>query len=101
MRLIVIAAALLLAACGKTIPVVDTAPPPPVPIECADFAKVRCQTQPPLWQPPDVNSPDAWKLLFPQVAAPLARELRDCDARVAELHACLDEAQRKKLIRWR
>lgn len=93
-------AAGMLAAC-KTIPVVDTAPPPPVPIRCADVVKERCQTQPPLWQPDDANSPDAWRLIYPQVVSPMAREIRDCDAKVAEFHRCLDEAQAKGLIRWR
>jgi hypothetical protein len=99
--ILAIAAALLLSACGKTVPVVDTTPPPPVPIKCLDIVKDRCQTQPPLWQPPDASSPEAWKLLLPQVSAPMAREIRDCDAKVAEFHRCLDEAQDKGLIRWR
>lgn len=96
-----IAATVMLTACGKTIPVVDTTPPPPVPIKCLDIVKERCQTQPPLWQPPDANSPEAWKLLLPQVNAPMAREIRDCDAKVAEFHRCLDEAQAKGVLIWR
>lgn len=97
---LLLAAVLMLPAC-KTIPVPDDTPPPPVRLSCADIAKQRCQTQPPLWQPPEADSPDAWKLLLPQVVSPMAREIRDCDARLAELQACLDEAADRKLLIWR
>ena len=98
---LVIASAALLSACGRTVPVVDTQPPPPVQITCAPQAKERCQTQPPRWSPPDPNSPDAWKLVLPQVVLPMARELNDCDLRVAAAQACLDEAQSKGVLIWR
>lgn len=100
MRALLIAAVLLLPAC-RTIPVPQAEPPPPVQVTCAPQAKERCQTQPPLWQPPDPRSPDAWKLVLPQVLLPVVRELNACDLRVAAAQACLDEAQAKGVLIWR
>lgn len=95
------AIALALAGCGGRAvkPVPD--PLPPVAIRCAPMAYEACQTQPPRWDPPDAESPEAWKLLVPQVLQPMARELRDCDARLRAVQACLDEAQRQRVLVWR
>lgn len=90
----------MLAGCG-TVPVVDPEPPPPVQVTCAPQAKERCQTTSPRWEPDDPNSPEAWKLILPQVLLPIERELYECDLRVAAAQACLDEVQAKGLIIWR
>lgn len=91
---------MLLAGCG-TVPVMDPTPPPPVQLTCAPQAKERCQTTSPRWEPGDANSPEAWKLILPQVVLPLERELSDCDRRVEAAQACLDAAQDKGILIWR
>ena len=100
--LLAASAALLLAACaGKRPPEIPPAESKPLPVACPPAALERCQTDIPRWEPPDPNSPEAWKLILPQVVLPLGEELVACDGRVAALRACLDNLQAEGVIIWR
>ncbi len=96
-----IAAVLLASGCAHRPPPAIPQAAEPVQVRCAPPAYGRCVTAVPRWEPADPASPDAWKLLLPQVVLPMGRELIECDQRVAALQACLDSLQRENVIDWR
>lgn len=97
MRLPVTVAALLLAACSKSLPVKQE----PFPAACEPRCFEGCQTDWPVWAPLDPESPTAWDDRTLQVDIPAKAQLDLCEINRRACAACLQRLDKAGVIRLR
>ncbi len=86
--------AMALAGCDRMTQTV-TRPTPPLAVICDEACKAPCPEVAAIrWQPPDVNSGEAWKLLVSDVVAKLVESGEQCEEQRAACSRCIQTIER-------